>query len=948
MYFLLLFLLLAFGTLLLVRGILQRRTVKIVSGALLLLVAAGFFGLLSFWAEMLWFDAAGYGERFWTVVAAKAGFTAIGGVAAGLLTWGLTLPVPRRPPTARVWPQALAVLFGAVWGYANWDITLLWWYGVDANVADPILGRDVGFYLFSLPFYDSVYWLTLLICLLSAAAATVSFLVIRQSGYVPRRQQVFLALDDNERRRLTARAARGVYLSLGAAALVLSCGHVLNRYHLLFSQFGTVNGAGWTDVHVRLPGYEITAAVTAAVGLALIAAAASRRIRERFVEKGTAAPHPVALLRAPAAVVAGVWLLAAGAAPALTQWLWVSPNEITVERPYIQHNIDFTRAAFGLADVEEREFPVSKEFSQQTIADNRHVLSEVRLWDPRALLDTYEQFQEIRLYYEFTDVDVDRYRIDDRYRQVMVSPREMDASNLPRKSQTFVNRNFKYTHGYGLTLAPVSNFTPQGLPNLLVKDLPPKTETPSLSIDRPAIYYGEHTDNFVVANSEEAEFDYPRGAKNVYVHYKGRGGIPLETIWRKIVLGWKVGGTRFLVSNYPTADSRVMIRRSLERRLRSIAPFLKFDADPYVVLNEGRIYWIVDGYTRSDVYPYSERYSNHTPTLGLHGANYVRNAVKAVVDAYDGTVDLYVFEPDDPIIQVWQTIFPHMFKPRSDMPDALARHVRYPEGLLAAQGQVYSKYHMTDPAVFYNQEDLWVQATEKYYSKVQPVKPYYVMWKPPASDDAEFVLMQPFTPKNRQVLIGWIAGMCDGTNYGRLLAYRFPKEKRVLGTQQVETKIDQDSYLSGQLTLWDQRGSNVIRGNLLVIPLDDTLLYVEPIYLQAEAAAYPELRLVAVMHDDQLAYAESFDKALESLLEGETSPSLRPTAPTAGAVPAELAIRADRSFRRYLKSMGEEDFDAAAAELRKLQKALNELTESAGEQEGEAVGKNVPHAGGVR
>jgi uncharacterized membrane protein (UPF0182 family) len=630
----------------------------------------------------------------------------------------------------------------------------------------------------------------------------------------------------------------------------------------------------------------------------------------------------------PAVLVAVVYALGLGVAPALSQWLYVSPNEITVERPYIEHNIAFTREAFGLQDIESQQYPVAEELSRETISNNQNVLSEVRLWDPRALLATYQQFQEIRLYYEFNDVDIDRYTIDGRYKQVMVSPREMEPANLPTQSQTFVNRHFKYTHGYGLTLAPVSDFTPQGLPNLLVKDLPPQAEYPELAVERPEIYYGERTDDYVVANSEEAEFDFPRGDKNVYVHYAGSGGVPLRNFWRKLVYGWRFGGTRFLVSGYPRPESRIMFRRRIQQRVRALAPFLHFDADPYVVLHEGRIYWFLDAYTTSDRYPYSEQLDGRDAAERLTGANYIRNSVKAVIDAYNGSVSLYVFEPSDPIVQVWQRIFPDLFQPREEMPAGLARHVRYPEGLLTAQGLVYCKYHMTDPAVFYNQEDLWVRATEKYYATVQPVEPYYVMWEPPGSKEVEFVLMQPFTPKNRQVLIGWMAGMCDGENYGRLLSYRFPKEKRVLGTQQVETKIDQDRYLSGQLTLWDQRGSKVIRGNLLVIPLNGTLLYVEPIYLQAEAAAYPELRLVAVMHNDQLSYAETFDEALEGLLEeGPAPPGPTPTpgVPSGDRTVAELVDRANESFERYLEWMGEQRFEDAARELKNLQAVLSQL-----------------------
>ncbi|MBW3599916.1 MAG: UPF0182 family protein, partial [Planctomycetes bacterium] len=435
---------------------------------------------------------------------------------------------------------------------------------------------------------------------------------------------------------------------------------------------------------------------------------------------------------------------------------------------------------------------------------------------------------------------------------------------------------------------------------------------------------------------------YPRGDHNVYVHYDGAGGVPLGSLWRKFVFGWRYGGARLVLSGYPTSESRIMFRRRVRERVQALAPFLEFDEDPYIVLSEGKLYWIIDGYTTSSRYPYSEPFAEESLQVQqqggqremetgvadyVRGANYMRNAVKAVVDAYNGSVSFYIFAPEDPIIQVWRRIFPDLFQSQEEMPEDLRAHIRYPEGLLLVQGLVYAKYHMTDPEVFYNQEDLWIRATEKYYGNVQPVEPYYVLWEPPDADEVQFILMQPFTPKNRQVLIGWLAGMCDPPNYGRLLAYNFPKEKRVLGTQQVETKIDQDRYLSGQLTLWDQRGSRVIRGNVLAIPIDNTLLYVEPIYLEAEAAAYPELRLVAVMHGDQLSYAESFDEALEGLF-GE-----RPARPPGAAPPAleasELAQRANEAFENYLRLLGEHRFQHAADELEKLGDALQQLTRQA-------------------
>ncbi len=534
----------------------------------------------------------------------------------------------------------------------------------------------------------------------------------------------------------------------------------------------------------------------------------------------------------------------------------------------------------------------------------------------------------------------------------MVSARELKLANLPEASQTFVNRHFKYTHGNGVTLTTVSDFTPEGLPDLLIKDIPPVSTVESLRVDQPRIYYGELTDNYVIANSAEAEFDYPSGQKNIYTHYQGDGGVRIDSLWRRILYGWKLGGTRLLLSEYIREGSRIMFRRNIRRRVRTLAPFLKFDGDPYIVLVDGKLHWILDAYTTSTRYPYSEPFNpggmgnygrgrRGAPAAEsvrhLEGVNYIRNSVKAVVDAYNGSVRLYVMAPDDPIIHTWRSIFPDLFLDREQMPPELFDHVRYPEDLLLVQGLIYAKYHMTDPEVFYNLEDLWVRATEKYYQGVQAVRPYYILWNRQGAGGKgkklEYVIMLPFTPKNKQVLIGWIAGMCDGENYGRFLAYRFPKERRLLGPQQVETKIDQDPHLAGQLTLWDQRGSKVIRGNVLAIPIAGTLMYVEPIYIQAETAAYPELRLVVVMHNDRLSYAETFDEALRGLFgEGppprERLPATRPgprTRPAVGET-GELIRRAQEAFDDYLKFTGQKRFDRASQALNKLQQALETLS----------------------
>jgi uncharacterized membrane protein (UPF0182 family) len=932
-YWLLLLGLLALGGWALHSGFQRRSRARRVAGILAIAGTLLFFSLLSFWGEMIWFEALGYAGRFWRMVAAKSGapllFAAIGGVGVWLLC-GLLLGGSRRDLQRDAWVAGM--LAGAVLGLSSWDELLLFLNRVATGVPEPILGRDTGFYLFVLPLLDRSFALLCVVALIALGAMGLSLVLPRRGAAIRPGIDGFA--------RCSGRAA---FL----LAVVAALGMLLARYHLLYSEWGVVAGPGWTDVHVRLPAYGFVAILTIGLGAAPLITPLARRLRlslgngDKRLELGAFATTWV--------VIAGVWLLALVALPNLVQFLFVEPNELAFEKPYIAHNIAFTRRGFRLHEVEVRQFPASEELTRDVVRESEHLLSEARLWDVRALDAVYRQFQEIRLYYAFNDVDIDRYILGDRYRQVMVSARELEQDNLPAQSQTFVNQRFKYTHGYGLTLATVRDFTPDGLPNLLVKDIPPRSEVAELRVDRPQIYYGELTGDPAVVNSREPEFDHPSGDENATTFYTGTGGVRLENLWRKFVLGWRFDGTRFLFSTYMTPETRVLFHRRVQERVAALAPFLAQDQDPYIVLVDGRLYWIVDAYTTSTYYPYSEPFTgreqieygsaesreslSRNVMWRLRGANYVRNAVKVVVDAYDGTTTLYAFDSEDPLVRAWSGAFPDLFRDAAEMPPGLRAHVRYPDGFLLAQGLVYAKYHMADPEVFYNQEDLWVRATEKYYAEVQPVEPYYVMWQLPGSARAEFVSILPFTPKNRQVLIGWIAGLCDGENYGRFLAYKFPKEKRVLGPQQVETKIDQDRFLSGQLTLWDQRGSSVIRGNVLAIPIGDTLLYVEPIYLQAETAAYPELRIVVLMHGDDLSYAETFEAALEGLFEAGVR---MPPTPTSGA-PASLAEQAqsaNEAFESYLRLQGEGRFSEAGHELERLRELLQRLAAPSQTEEG--------------
>jgi len=920
MYTIVFILLLGLAIYIAVKGVIRQRIASLYTGIVIGILTLFLFWFMGFWGEKLWFDQMGYNERFWTVWITRLGLFLVAFLVGGLLVYLLTFSLSGNKSYIRLIAVVTGALVSGLWWSGNWELYLSFMNRIDTGITEPVLNRDTGFYLFIYPFIRSVYASLLVVGLISVGASLLS----HASTDKPK----FKAYDS-------------LFISSGITLIILASGRWIARFGLLFSEFGYITGPGWTDVNVRLPMHSVVSIISVLAGLVLLAPGLKFNIGKMWgIERRKS---NVSVIYVIAGTLFGLWLVLLGIVPMLFQWLKVEPNEITVEKPYIENNIRFTRSGYHLDKVEEKQYPVSEEFRQQTVEENRALFSNIRLWDYRALDAVFKQFQEIRLYYEFNDVDIDRYTIDDTYRQVMVSAREMQPDNLPLQSQTFVNKHFKYTHGYGAVLNQVNEFTPEGLPNLLIRDIPPVSQHASLEVTRPEIYYGELSDYYVVVNSEEEEFDYPSGENNIYARYEGKGGVKISNMWKKVLYGWKFGRTRFLFSGYTTRESRIMMHRQISERARTVAPFLTLDNDPYLVIADGRLYWIIDSYTSSGYYPYSERFASleriggvtYTDTEGKDGfvgsrfrnKNYVRNSVKIVIDAYNGNTDLYIFEENDPLVQVYDRIFPGLLKNHSEMPESLKKHIRYPADMLMLQGVVYAKYHMTDPTVFYNQEDLWVRATEKYYSRVQPVEPYYIMWEQPGSDEMEFVLIMPFTPKNKQVMIGWIAGMCDPDNYGRFLAYKFPKEKRILGTQQVETKIDQDSYLSGQLTLWDQRGSNVIRGNVLAIPVDNTIIYVEPIYLQSETSAYPELRLVTVMHNDNLSYAETFEEALQNLFTPSAGPPEAIAAGPGTETMEELISRANEAFDQYLQYMQLKEFTRAGESLQNLQDALQKMSE---------------------
>jgi uncharacterized membrane protein (UPF0182 family) len=714
---------------------------------------------------------------------------------------------------------------------------------------------------------------------------------------------------------------KGVSLGVGLVLVAVAFQTFLSRYALLVQDNSLFTGVRYVDENIVIPGLSF---VIAALLVGAIVATANIRIG-RIRNLGIAIIVPAVTY-----VVAGVLV------PFYVITFVVGPNELVREKPYINKNIEFTRRAYALDHIEEVPFEPRVTNAVFDPAAHPETLENVRLWDWRALQSTLRQIQEIRTYYDFPDIDVDRYLINGKPQAMMLAARELSLSKLSSSgSQNWVNERLIYTHGYGVTMSPVSRFTKEGLPEFILSNMPVESTQPEIRLKRPEIYFGEITDWPVYVKTRQKEFNYPEGDANNYTTYEGTRGIRMGSFLRRLLIAWSIGDiAKVPFSDDITADSALLMRRNIRERVSELAPFLLFDPDPYIVVGtDGGLYWMIDGFTTADRYPYSRSLN-----LGTRSINYIRNSVKAVVNAYDGAVHFYIFDQADPLVQSYQKMFPALFADARDMPDFLRAHVRYPELLFRAQAAIYSTYHVQNEQVFYNREDVWTIAQQGRGQQGQgaadTIESYFVLMRFPGDKEQEFVSILPFTPANRNNLIGWIAGRSDGDKYGTLRAYRFPKTRFVDGPLQIQARIDQDPQLSSQLTLWNQQGSTVIRGNLLVIPLEDTLLFIEPIYLQAERSPMPELRLVVLATQDRLAYAARFPEALSQLIQGgapsaSTAAETRSQPPTATAAPPSnirlLVDRANQSLADYRRLTSEGKLGEAGAKLDERKRALEEM-----------------------
>ncbi len=733
-----------------------------------------------------------------------------------------------------LWGSIIASVLVGIGMAEYWDVVRLALAGVQFGDTDPQFGMDIGYYVFTLPALRVIAdWLPLILVFTAIATALVHVIGgaiqpwARLKGFAPH-----------------VKAHLSVLLGFIVASKAFD--YYLSIYELNFSPRGQVTGASYTDVNAQLPALRILMIIAALSAVVLL-------VNIRF--RGWRLP----------AIALGVWLgaslIVGSIYPALIQQFRVVPNEVAAEAPYIERNILSTRKAFGLDEIETRQFPAAEDLTAQDVIDSRDTLENVRLWDPKIVTQSYRQLQIIRPYYDFVDVDIDRYEIDGRKRQVLISARELDVNQLDAQAQNWVNTHLVFTHGYGVAMSPVNESDTRGLPDFIVKNIPPESSA-GIEISQPAIYFGEKTGDYVVVGTSEAnqEFDYPVGDENQYTTYEGDAGVEVGGFVRRVVFALRFGASQILFSQYIDPESRVLFDRDISTRIAKIAPWIWQDGDPYPVVVDGRIIWVIDGYTRSDMYPYSQPFN---------GTSYMRNAVKVTVDAYDGTTTIYGFDETDPILKAWGEVFPDLITPASEIPAEIAEHFRYPEGLFRMQAEVYKNYHMTDARVFYNKEDSWWLPGEN--TEQGAMEPFYVLSRLPGEPAEDFQMIIPFTPRNRDNMIGWMAAKSDPEDYGKRVVYQFPKQKVILGPEQVGARINQDETISPQISLWSQRGSQVILGNMLVIPLRDSIVYIQPLYLQAEQAAIPQLTRVLVVYADKVEMAPDLETALLQVF-GEVAP----------------------------------------------------------------------------
>ncbi|MBW2312348.1 MAG: UPF0182 family protein [Deltaproteobacteria bacterium] len=939
------------------------------------LVCILLWAVISLYPDWLWFRTLNFAPVFWTMLIGRFGVAAaiwlpmivilfvnlyaaqrFHRVGESKKATGGEMPASGRATNAFILAAVLIVsLVIASRGSAQWDMVLSYLNQRPFGSVDPVFNKDIGFYVFSLPFYSFVREELLILFVFAGLATGIWYL--KDTG-IKLIGEVLLGEDrptSMPKINIPKRVGKHLLVLGGIIVLLIGWGYYLKAYGLLYSTQGPAFGASYTDIHVKIPAFRILMVISFVWGLFLIYNALDFKKKQLLIS---------------GAVWLGAVVLFAAIIPAMVQQFVVKPNELARESRYIGYNIENTRKAYDLDQIQEVAFPVRDTLTIEDVRRNNVTIQNIRIWDERPLLQTYRQIQSIRLYYDFNNVDVDRYVIDKQLRQVTLAARELIVNQLPSQANTWVNRHLIYTHGYGLALSPVNEVTREGLPRLLIKDLPPVFDA-DLKIERPEIYYGEKTQEYVLVKTKTEEFDYPKGEKNVYATYQGSGGVPVTSFIRRLLFAFEFMDPQIIFTTYLSPESSIMYNRRIGSRVRVIAPFLEYDRDPYLVISEGKLYWIQDAYTISNMYPYSSR--SRSP-LNNKRLNYIRNSVKAVIDAYNGDVSFYLIDEVDPIAKTYARIFPELFKPLSDMPAGLRKHIRYPLDLFKIQVGTYRTYHMEDEQVFYNQEDLWQIPDEIYGDSRQEMEPYYIIMKLPTEEKEEFLLMLPFTPSKKDNMIGWLAARSDLPDYGNLVVYKLPKEKLVYGPMQIEARVDQQTEISQELSLWGQRGSRVIRGNLLAIPVGESFIYVEPVYLEAKqeaeeaptaapaqprpfgksqrgrtpglpgvdkskAASLPELKRVIVAFSNRLAMEEGLEKALNRVLRGETAygEEVSYHVTETGEIP-DVGILALKHYYKAKEYLREGDLAGYGREFEQLENILRQLSRKTMKREPDSGG----------
>ncbi len=911
-----------------------------------------FSSVVALIADWWWFSEVGYMEVFITSLSAQLLFgLAVSIFATLFLVVNLLVATSSKIPWFIVLPENIlgrqislsdrivrklgiiislfiAILFGFV-ASSQWQDVLKFFSSTPFGIADPVFGKDIAFYIFSLPAITFGLGLLNTVVLISLVGCGVIYILrgslnlrsllgkfsglnLRKLGQLISDDSTTFNVREIEQKETLPSARIHVAVLLALFFVTMAVNTYLSMFNLLTGQNGQVYGAVFTDVHVMVPLLWVSIFIIIIASLATLYWGKSGKTKFLF---GSIILY----------VVVG---FSSNIIPSIFQKLIVAPNELVKETPFIQHNIVATREAYGIDKVEEREIGGDKPLTGKDIANNNLTIKNVRLWDRAPLLSTFSQLQEIRTYYEFASVDNDRYTINGEIRQIMLSPRELSSESLPNRN--WINERLTFTHGYGIAAGPVNQVTAEGLPVLFVKDLPPKSEVKELSVTRPEIYYGELVNDYVFVKTKSKEFDYPKGEENVYSTYEGKGGVEINSFTKRLLYSIHFRSLKLLLSNDITKESRVLYYRNIKERVTKIAPFLVFDRDPYSVVADGKIYWIADAYTTSARYPYSQ------PML-LNGAmvNYIRNSVKVVVDAYDGSVAFYLADTEDPIIRTYSKIFPEMFRPLSEIPKSLSSHLRYPEDIFTLQSAIYATYHMDDPQIFYNKEDQWevpaiaVEGEQNTTGRVPAMTPRHMIMKLPGEKKEEYILMLPFTPRAKDNLSAWMVARNDGENYGKLSVYRFPKQKLIFGPKQVIGRINQDAEISRQISLWDQGGSRVIQGSLLVIPIEESLIYVRPLYLKADTGKIPELKRVIVAYENKVAMEETLEAGLARIFGGfdrlTTGASSAQIIHTQSTNMGELGAQASQAYEAALRAQREGDWSRYGAEIKRLGEILNRL-----------------------